>query len=83
MPPLHLGGDVGAGADDGDVDVDFDGVHKGGEAHTTESIRTGFKDAKVVKGLGDKVISDDDTNQDQDNDENDDLTVSDDCKSRF
>ena len=75
MPPLHLGGDVGAGADDDDVDVDFDGVHKGGEAHTTESIRTGFKDAKVVKGLGDKVISDDDTNH-QDNDGNDDLTVS-------
>ena len=76
MPPLHLGGGVGAVADDDDdVDVDFDGVHKGGEAHTTESIRTGFKDAKVVKGLGDKVISDDDTNQ-QDNDENDDLTVS-------
>ena len=84
MPPLHLGGDVGAGADDDDVDVDFDGVHKGGEAHTTESIRTGFKDAKVVKGLGDKVISDDDTNH-QDNDENDYLTVSgnDNCKSRF
>ena len=41
--------------DDEDDDDDEDSVAKGGEGRTTESIRTGLKDARVVKGLGDKV----------------------------
>ena len=41
--------------DEEDVDDDEDNVVKGGEGRTTESIRTGLKDARVVKGLGDKV----------------------------
>ena len=38
-----------------DDDDDEDSAVKGGEGRTTESIRTGLKDARVVKGLGDKV----------------------------
>ena len=41
--------------DEEDDDDDEDNVVKGGEGRTTESIRTGLKDARVVKGLGDKV----------------------------
>ena len=41
--------------DDNDDENDDDIVVKGGEGRTTESIRTGLKDARVVKGLGDKV----------------------------
>ena len=41
--------------DEEDDDDDEDSVVKGGEGRTTESIRTGLKDARVVKGLGDKV----------------------------
>ena len=41
--------------DDNDDENDDDIVVKGGEGRTTESIRSGLKDARVVKGLGDKV----------------------------